>query len=192
MFYNCTSPWFGSACQYTFEYDPPSSFSDIVHITFTDHTKEYQAMEDSTCYPFLINCYRGPLPTCIDWREICNGIFDYVNGEDEQWCEQLELNECTKDEYRCRHGGQCIPLTFVRDGSRSTDCLDGSDEMDTRKENFNGVSPLNCNTIPTFLCEENACRSTHAFSCGDGQCVSFNVALFYSMSCINWRNRKIT
>ena len=119
-------------CQYKFDYDTTGFlFGDIVRATFASRFDVDQNMEINTCYSFLLNCSRGPSPICLDWREICDGKFDCINGEDEEFCEQLELNECDHDEYRCQYGGQCIPLTFVNDGRANVDCLDGSDEIDT-------------------------------------------------------------
>ncbi|CAF0997254.1 unnamed protein product [Adineta steineri] len=35
------------------------------------------------CYPLLIDCYRGPLSICLDWKEICDGFSDCLAGTDE-------------------------------------------------------------------------------------------------------------
>jgi hypothetical protein len=86
IFYNCSSPWFGSVCQYKFNYNTPFLFGDIVNATFASRSKLCKSMENNTCYPFLPDCYRGPSPICLDWREICDGKFDCMNGEDEQLC----------------------------------------------------------------------------------------------------------
>ncbi len=42
-----------------------------------------------TCYRFLNGCNHG---LCLDWCEICDGKIDCLNGEDEEWCNQLEVN----------------------------------------------------------------------------------------------------
>ena len=94
IFYNCSLPWFGSKCQYKFDFNTTQSFRDIVNVTFTGRLEICRNFENETCYPFLSNCSRGPSPICLDWREICDGKFDCLNGEDEHLCEQLELNEC--------------------------------------------------------------------------------------------------
>jgi hypothetical protein len=36
--------------------------------------------------------------------------------DDEEFCEQLELNECNKYEYRYHYDRQRIPLMFLDDG----------------------------------------------------------------------------
>ena len=40
---------------------------------------------------------------CLDWRQICDGLFDCDNGEDEEWCKQLETSERNQGEFRCRY-----------------------------------------------------------------------------------------
>jgi hypothetical protein len=51
-----------------------------------------------TCYRFLNGCNHGLWPLCLDWREICDGKIDCLNGEDQEWCDQLEVNK-----YRCHY-----------------------------------------------------------------------------------------
>ncbi|CAF1647757.1 unnamed protein product, partial [Adineta ricciae] len=99
--------------------------------------------------------------------QICNGLIDCDNGEDEQWCDQLEITKCNKNEYRCHYGGQCIPLEFNRDSHLNIDCLDGSDEDDwmslpPRMNDF-------CGSEFTFDCQEHIGRYTETIPCGDGQ-----------------------
>ncbi|CAF4482795.1 unnamed protein product, partial [Didymodactylos carnosus] len=104
---------------------------------------------------------------CLDWREICDGNFDCMNGEDEQLCQLLEINECSDTEFRCHYSGECIPSTFVGDGKASKDCLDGTDEtVKQDKQNYLGTK---CVKTPTFQCEESTSRHPRTFSCGDGQ-----------------------
>ena len=67
-----------------------------------------------------MTCDRGPLPSCLDWREICDGKIDCLDdGADERNCDELDSNECTKDEYRCRNGF-CVPNDFFNDNLRCT------------------------------------------------------------------------
>ena len=191
IFYNCSSPWFGSLCQYKFDYDTLVSFADIVNLTFTSHLKLCHSMENSTCYPFLSDCYRGPSPICLDWREICDGKYDCMNGEDEQQCEQLEVNECSEGEYRCHYGGQCIPSTLVEDGRTNVDCLDASDEIDAGILYNTIMMVSQCRTSPTFLCEECSSRYPHSFSCSDGQFVPSSLIGSLIRSCFNGRDFEI-
>ncbi|CAF1673442.1 unnamed protein product, partial [Adineta ricciae] len=117
------------------------------------------------CYIHM-KCDRSGSSLCLDWREICDGRIDCLNGGvDEAFCFEMEKNECTDDEYRC-HNGLCIPKDFWEDGLGEAECLDRSDERPD-------VSYLrNCYQDPRFHCEEHTCRSNwHEFSCGDGQCV---------------------
>ena len=47
-----------------------------------------------------LKCDSGLL--CLDWREICDGIPNCLEGKDEENCYLLEMNECHPDEeYRC-------------------------------------------------------------------------------------------
>ncbi|CAF3320811.1 unnamed protein product, partial [Rotaria sp. Silwood2] len=131
-FYNCSSSWFGSHCQYTFGSNILiESFGNFIVSSCNNRKQYHEKLIINTCYPHLSGCYRGPGPICFDWREIYNGIIDCIEdsfGMDEQYCDELEMNECKEDEYRCHNGAQCIPLGFFRDGWTSKDCLDGTDE----------------------------------------------------------------
>ncbi|CAF4870676.1 unnamed protein product [Rotaria sp. Silwood1] len=149
IFYNCSSPWFGSKCQYRFENNVQATFHDIVRLQF-----------------FTRNTFGNAPITCLDWRMICDGKFDCINRMDEDNCQILETNECSSDTYRCHFGGQCIPLAFVRDGSNTVDCLDGTDEMhlfEARRYHF----ASSCFKIPTFACEERTGPYQRYFSCSD-------------------------
>ncbi|CAF3557059.1 unnamed protein product [Rotaria sp. Silwood1] len=100
IFYNCTLPRFGSMCQYEMTYY---------------HKYEYNPT-NFTCYTHL-QCNRGSFPICLDWSEICDGQVDCLDDKfDEEYCWQLEINECNDNEYRCTNG-QCIPQSFFRDDS---------------------------------------------------------------------------
>ncbi|CAF1074452.1 unnamed protein product [Adineta steineri] len=171
VFYNCSTPWFGEMCQYKFDDDSPSEFNQIVQNTFDNRSGILGNITSGTCYRFLKDCDRGPWPLCLDWREICDGKSDCFNGEDEQMCEELEVNQCAEDEYRC-HNGQCIPSVFSHDGMLNLDCLDGSDEREYYATGNNKPAytfSSNCINIPTFRCEERSNRYLNRFSCGDGQ-----------------------
>lgn len=171
VFHNCTSPWFGTICQYRFEDHSSRSFGEIVETTLNKHWYVAQRNLSGTCYPFVNGCNTTSWPLCLDWREICDGKVDCINEEDERWCEQLDSLECPENEYRCHYGGQCIPQTFVRDSRLSIDCLDGSDEQDYVLS-YNFLVNAHCLDIPTFRCEERIGRYPRSFQCGDGQYVS--------------------
>ena len=191
VFYNCSPPWFGSRCQYKFDFDTSLSFGDIVSAIFKSRRYACRVLHHQVCYPFLPTCYRGPTPICLDWREICDGKYDCINGEDEQLCEQLEFNKCNDAEYRCHYGSQCIPLEFVDDGRKNIDCLDASDEIDAGISYDTVMIRTECYTIPTFVCEERICRYPHSFSCGDGDCVIFDIPDPSSKLCYNRRRMEI-
>ncbi|CAF4405138.1 unnamed protein product, partial [Rotaria sp. Silwood2] len=127
VFYNCTLPRFGSMCQYeiTYYHQNHLSLDEIIH----DYYRTYEYNPNHfTCYTHL-QCNRGPFPACLDWSEICDAQVNCLDGEfDEEHCWQIEINECNDNEYRCTNG-QCIPQSFFRDDSNTSDCLDGSDEI---------------------------------------------------------------
>jgi len=88
IFYNCTWPRFGPKCQYElYTRRPKHSFLyDIIHDFY--ETFEYNPT-NMTCYKHL-QCNRGPLSSCLDWSEICNGQIDCLDGGlDEEHCCQL-------------------------------------------------------------------------------------------------------
>ncbi|CAF1244459.1 unnamed protein product [Adineta steineri] len=176
IFNNCSSLWFGSNCQYTFNFSMSiESFGDFVNASFKARKQYKRKILIYTCYLHLSGCYRGPEPMCLDWREICNGKIDCTGenfGIDEEYCNELELTECNEDEYRCHNGAQCIPLEFFRDGVTSKDCLDGTDEAENLRISDFWVKDysLDCIELMIFACEERTCRQPHAFSCGDGSC----------------------
>jgi hypothetical protein len=188
IFYNCSSPWFGPFCLFAFDPEMDVSFHQIVNFNFNlDPTiLKYPSI---TCYVHL-HCGRTPL--CLDWREICDRKIDCLDGSDELNCWQLEINECSENEYRCRNG-QCISAKFFYDDDNKMDldCIDGTDEPRTK-------ASQDCAQSPAFYCEENNCRHDEGFfPCGDGQCtngmsncrnyrdtLSFNDSCSKSMACM--------
>jgi len=168
--YNCTPPQFGLRCQYSFSFNGMMSFKQIVETNFRNR----QPFTDLSsfrsipmpCY-ILVECHRYGQLWCLDWREICDGNIDCFDEQtDEEFCFEMEMNECTDDEYRC-HNGLCISEDLWEDGFGDTDCLDRSDLVTKPSYIFS------CYQDPTFRCEEHACkRNTFSFPCGDGQCVS--------------------
>ncbi|CAF0832608.1 unnamed protein product [Adineta ricciae] len=195
IFNNCSSFWFGSRCQYTFALNTSiESFNDLVSASLQNREKYKENLTIHACYSYMYGCYRGPDPMCLDWREICDGKIDCIGdhfGIDEEYCYELEINECHDDEYRCHNGAQCIPLEFFRDGHTSTDCLDGTDESrkPRRLNNFDNTDHSVCINSMRFACEERTCRSPRYFSCGDGICKDWypnhNLVTYTLDSCKN-------
>ena len=82
LFYNCTSPRFGSLCQYSLDIDESyySSLNNIIH----DYYQQEYEPKTLTCYNYL-KCNRGSTLACLDWSEICDGYIDCLNdGIDEK------------------------------------------------------------------------------------------------------------
>ncbi|CAF4978062.1 unnamed protein product, partial [Rotaria sp. Silwood1] len=169
LIYNCTKPWFGLRCQYSFEYSNEyMSINDVVENEFNiknSYIESSNMLIELPCY-IHIKCNRGGKNICLDWREICNGRIDCIDeGLDESFCFDMEINECEDNEYRC-HNGLCIPDEFWENGFGDADCLDRSDEF------ADVLYSYNCFRDPTFRCEEHSCRTNwFNFPCGDGQCV---------------------
>ncbi|CAF1197975.1 unnamed protein product [Adineta steineri] len=159
-FFNCTQPWFGSRCQYSFEFNEDKLVKNYFETALTDD------IFDGTCY-ILLECDRGGSSMCLDWREICDGRIDCLNGDvDEIQCFNLEINECNENEYRC-HNGLCIPKIFLEMDFHEAQCLDRSDYLVKTSLCLKFYFRLNL-----FECQEFICRPDEGkFSCGDGQCV---------------------
>ncbi|CAF4950190.1 unnamed protein product, partial [Rotaria sp. Silwood1] len=165
VFYNCSSSWFGSMCQYKFVYNLSLSFNDIIDITLSNEKSIRYNFTSGTCYRFLT---------------------DY-----EQWCDQLELTKCNDNEYRCHYGGQCIPLTFARDSRFSIDCLDGSDEQDYFMAETPSINAP-CSLVTTFRCQERISRYPRLFQCGDGQyLINLNIPT-YNSYCRNKKDKELS
>ncbi|CAF1574480.1 unnamed protein product, partial [Adineta steineri] len=167
--YNCSEPWFGPRCQYSFPFGGRRSFNQIVEEAFRQRTAFSESSEVTVqmpCY-VLLECHRNGQSWCLDWREVCNGIVDcFDEGLDEEYCFDMEINECEKNEYRC-HNGLCILSELWEEGEGDADCLDRSDEVS------NALYIRSCFQDPTFRCEEHSCRAHEGtFSCGDGLCVN--------------------
>lgn len=169
-FFNCTSSWFGSHCEYTFE-TVDESFDNIVTATFrakdpywNNHLEIMKPLDytNLSCYIHL-KCRRGPgLANCLDWREVCDGKVDCIgDGEDERDCLEMEVNECAHNEYRC-HNGMCIPPMFYHDNRFNPDCLDSTDEF--------VHDYTNCFKDPGFRCEE----ADHPFHRMEGKYIKDN------------------
>ncbi len=200
VFYNCTYPWFGSRCDYSFD-ESRSDFGEQAQVLFEKHRHFHlNDLSIPPCYTHL-QCDRvgdqGRTPgACLDWREVCDGKVDCIDGaQDEEPCWQLELNECDeKKEFRC-HNGLCIPLAFLHDDESNSDCLDRSDELFSMKKNtiqlphFTYSFPTVCSGDPAFRCEDQRCHPStyrrHMVECGEGSCDTIR------SPCLNKRSSKL-
>ncbi|CAF0855531.1 unnamed protein product [Adineta steineri] len=123
-----------------------------------------QIWGNNTCYTTLTNCYSGL--RCLVWQNICDGKQQCLNGVDEDYCEEVEYNECEENEYRCGDGS-CVSEQYWLDGEY--DCSDQSDEQQDLSNDFLGIFSDNCPLESfQFTCDEATAESDF-FSCGDGQ-----------------------
>jgi hypothetical protein len=104
---------FGRYCEYQLTHEA-SSFEESQNLQAINRSllKNHQLFGDILCYKTL-SCNSGLL--CLDWRSVCDGEQQCVNGWDEENCDKLEFNECEEDEYRCNNG-MCIPEEYWLDG----------------------------------------------------------------------------
>ena len=186
-FINCSPSYFGDRCQYELTYIESinKTFADIAESIFLSRYEFSSAqlndkllITNLTCYTHL-DCDRGPQPSCLDWREVCDGKVDCMNnGIDESECFKIESYDCV--DYRCRIG-HCIPNEFVHDDIFNPDCLDGTDEP-SRPD-----YTTECMFDPTFRCEERKPRRPLEFTCGDGFMIDLDKYNRYFANCRNNR-----
>ena len=185
LFCNCSRAdrSFGTRCQYQLAANT-SSFHELVDLMFvgkifTSDIRNLTEEYDVTCY-ILFNCttYTG---FCLDWRQICDGKRDCVNGQDEEQCMGKELSECDeKTEYRCL-SGHCIPRVFSFD--LTFDCPDWDDEQ----SHLSNEPEMQCSQSAFAHCEERGCTMSR-YSCGDGQCIHDKFDIGITFMCRNQRN----
>ncbi|CAF1017323.1 unnamed protein product [Adineta steineri] len=131
-----------------------------IKIQDKNHALAGQLQRRRMCYT-SIDCEYGLL--CLDWRNICDGAQNCMNGVDEENCDKVEMNECLENEFRCQNG-LCIPEGYWLDGE--FDCQDTSDEL-TRSD-----FEESCPREKGMECDEHICSESKSFSCGDGQCTT--------------------
>ena len=151
---------FGKNCEY--QLPVGETFEETLQWQLTvrrNNPRKVQMYGDVVCYETL-KCDSGVL--CLDWREICDGIQNCLEGRDEENCDLLEMNQCDPEkEYRCQNG-MCIPQQFFLDGD--LDCFDWSDEIPLK-----GSQECPLESVNT-VCDDHLCPPDQ-WSCGDGQCI---------------------
>ena len=170
---------FGKNCEY--QLTVGETFEETLDWQRTMREKnprEVQKYGDVVCYETL-ECDSGVL--CLDWREICDGIQNCLEGKDEENCDLLEMNRCDREEeYRCMNG-MCIPQQFFLD--EEFDCLDWSDELPFKE------SWLCPQEIVSTECDDHLCPPDE-WSCGDGQCVRYRLNFHKRMFPITCQSRR--
>ena len=150
---------FGKNCEY--QLPVGETFEETLQwqlIMRKNNSEEVQMYGDVVCYETL-ECESGVL--CLDWREICDGIQNCLEGKDEENCDLLQMNRCNDDEYRCENG-MCIPQEFFLDGER--DCLDWTDSVQFKGNTSCPLESVNAD------CDDHVCPP-NLWSCGDGECI---------------------
>ncbi|UJR17035.1 hypothetical protein I4U23_003933 [Adineta vaga] len=186
VFYNCTLPYFGWRCQYAL-INYTANYSSLNEFVYDYYQNNRYEPTELTCYLHL-NCKRGPLPACLDWTEICDGIVHCLNdGLDEKFCWQLEIHQCNENEFQCGYG-QCIPKSFTRDPSSAPDCLDRMDEHMSASFLLDNTDDQLYTREPIFAREDVSCtrfgkifskyRQTLTSSCGPNREYLLGKALF--------------
>jgi hypothetical protein len=113
---NCTRPGtFGLKCEYELLHEA-TTFEDAIKFQFERKIEDVLGTHrygNILCYEPVFECDYGLL--CLDWRNICDGEQQCIDGTDEENCDLLEFNECEDDEYRCVNG-MCIAQEYWLDG----------------------------------------------------------------------------
>ncbi|CAF1091178.1 unnamed protein product [Rotaria sordida] len=175
---NCsTSNTFGRYCEYSFKKDI-NTIEELIISTIKEKKTFYPKDRLLTCYDLENNTDR-----CLDYRDICDGELDTMNGDDELYCDQIETNICDENEFRCRNGF-CIDRQFLFDGQG--DCTDLTDEQTLliikKYHNFQ-----NYYEQATIDCDEHWC-GREMISCGDGECILWNRRFWSGYDCSDGTN----
>ena len=157
IFYNCTLPYFGLQCEYLLE-DHQSYHSSLDEIVYDYYRYNRYYPTLLTCYEHLA-CNRGPSPSCLDWREICDEKVDCPDGGlDEEHCWQLENQEYLLDEDPLANR-RCISEMFFRDESIIRTCVGQSTAYS--KDTTHLYKDDRLVMDPTFGKEDLSCAKYH-------------------------------
>ena len=173
VYCNCSFPsQFGKFCEYIFNnYDLDDDYDERSFTTlYTNkgNTFNNEVRNQYSTYYIGIECQ-----TKLDWRQICNGVVDCDNGEDEPFelCLQMEINQCNNEtEFRCQNG-LCIPISLAYDVE--ADCSDQSDGTNIYRSDFKIQILTECDDTRNLECDEFN-HGWKQFSCGDGQFISYS------------------
>lgn len=173
---NCSSTKiFGRYCEYAFE-EGIYTIDDLIDSSIREKKMYYPKERLLPCYELETNNER-----CLDYRDICDGECDTISGDDELYCDQIEMNTCEMNQFRCRNG-LCIDREFLFDGQG--DCTDLSDEQSLliirKYNNFQ-----TCYEQANFDCDEHWCGH-EMISCGDGECIPWFQRFWNEYDCHNY------
>eukprot|EP01084_Bolivina_argentea_P180159 311240_1 len=106
---------------------------------------------------------------CIWSGYTCNGVFDCLNGEDENAnCNFGLTNYCPSETFNCASDGRCIEAIKQCDGIQ--DCDDNSDEI--WNPNWNSADKFKCET--SEICIDITKRCNGVLDCPDGSDEAIN------------------
>nr|XP_012214846.1 PREDICTED: uncharacterized protein LOC105667577 [Linepithema humile] len=136
----------------------------------SDGSDENAICHEYSCPEYTFRCLYGG---CVHQEVICDGVKDCIDGTDEDLnmctainCKDGECpqHKCRDEEFVCKNGGQCLPITKICDGARH--CLDASDES-------------------TEMCNARKCPENW-FRCVYGGCIRPEWKCDSRLNCHDW------
>ncbi|CAF1044747.1 unnamed protein product [Didymodactylos carnosus] len=171
---NCsTTTTFGRFCEYEWSDTSETIVEETIQSIADAKNSTYPADRLLSCYT-LIETDTNTNNLCLDYRDVCDGESDLLNGQDETYCHLVEMNECESDEFRCRND-MCIDRQYLFDAE--ADCLDLTDEQrPLAKDKYKDY--VTCYERASIDCDDHWC-GREELSCGDGQCLLWNTRFWY-------------
>merc|ERR1712212_874826 len=120
------------------------------------------SLRTEDCFPRYFQCSVG---TCIPDEDVCNGIYNCVEGDDEENCGGVteSIGECFPGYYQCETG-VCIPGNLVCNGDMN--CQTGDDEA-----NCSDKSKQEGDCFPGFYqCDTGVCIPEYLVCKGEMNC----------------------